>query len=57
MSEKTRTEKDPLGKLEVPADAPFSYVGKHLIFTWRVAARQPQRGLDPTRAQELTVLP
>jgi hypothetical protein len=53
---------EPLGAgesatLEVPADAPFSYAGKHLIFTWRVAARQRARGLDPTRAQELNVLP
>lgn len=43
--------------LEIPADAPFSYAGKHLSFTWRVAARQRARGPDPTRTQELNVLP
>jgi len=43
--------------LEVPVDAPFTYDGKHLKFTWRVAARRRTRGLDPTRAEELHVLP
>jgi hypothetical protein len=42
---------------EIPAAGPYSYAGKHLSFTWRAAARQPARGLDPTRALELTVRP
>lgn len=43
--------------LTVPADGPYSYDGKHLKLTWRVAVRQRRRGVDAVRAHEIRVLP
>lgn len=43
--------------LRIPEDAPFSYDGEHLKFTWRVAARARRRGLDRVRTRDLHVLP
>ncbi|MGH2996282.1 MAG: hypothetical protein ACRDN6_11895 [Gaiellaceae bacterium] len=42
---------------DVPAEAPFSFRGEHLRFTWRVCARQRRRGLDATTGREIEVLP
>jgi hypothetical protein len=43
--------------LSVPVDAPYSYDGENLKFKWRVAVRQPRRGLDAVRTREIWVLP
>lgn len=43
--------------LTVPVDGPYSYDGKHLKLTWRVAVRAKRRGVDAMRTSELEVLP
>jgi hypothetical protein len=47
----------PTVALSVPVDAPYSYDGENLKFKWRVAVRQPRRGLDAVRTREIRVLP
>ena len=42
----------------VPPDAPFSYDGENLRFSWRVSAREPRElRLDATSSCALRVLP
>jgi hypothetical protein len=45
-------------RLSVPAEAPFSYEGELLCFTWEVVARgSRKRRLDAQASHEISVLP
>ena len=44
-------------RLQIPAEAPFSYAGRCLSFTWEVVARGRRSGLDAQARHEIGVLP
>ncbi len=47
----------PTVALTIPPDAPYSYDGEQLKFTWRAGVRQSRSGLDAVRMIEIQVLP